>query len=163
MVAQRWPIFVGVTIVILIFLFSFSEHTDIKSALRPKPPPPPQPVVVPATESRDWTFQTARDGLNLGLSDQRCNVPTPKAPIPIFEISSALTGLPQEAFPKLYAEIDRANDFHKERGGIRQKQVKLSDDPIHAQAHCLIYDGEVGDAATITVRQHWLPMPNTAF
>ncbi|KAI9663023.1 MAG: hypothetical protein M1821_008070 [Bathelium mastoideum] len=122
MLTQRWPIFVGVTVVILIFLFSFSEHTDIKSALRPKPPPPPPlPVVVPALESDDWTFETVRDGLNLGLSNQRCS----------------------EAFPKLYTEIDRAVDFHKQRGGIKRKQVHLSDDPIHAQAHCLIYDGQL--------------------
>ncbi|KAF2235637.1 hypothetical protein EV356DRAFT_444753 [Viridothelium virens] len=121
MFSQRWPVFVGVTVVILIFLFSFSEHTDIRSSWRPKPSPPVQPIVVPATESSDWTFQAARDGLNLGLSDQRCN----------------------EAFPKLYAEIDRAVDFHRKRGGIQRSQIKLSDDPIHAQAHCLIYDGEL--------------------
>ena len=82
MLAQRWPIYVGVGVVVLIFFFSFSEHTDIKAALRPKPAPPPLPVVVPATESKDWEFDLPRDGLNLGLSDQRCTVWLPASAIP---------------------------------------------------------------------------------
>ena len=84
---QRWPIFIGITLFILIFLYSFSERTHLSSTFFPEPPPPPLPIIVPATESEDWSFQVARDGLNLGLSDQQCTVLSPKLLSPFMYIS----------------------------------------------------------------------------
>jgi hypothetical protein len=43
----------------------------------------------------------------------------------------------------LYTEIDRAHDFHQKRGGVNKDQVVFHDDEIHAQAHCMIYNGEL--------------------
>ncbi|KAF2162390.1 hypothetical protein M409DRAFT_27398 [Zasmidium cellare ATCC 36951] len=81
------------------------------------------------THGSSWTFDSERDQRNLGLSDEQCDA----------------------AFPGLYAELERARDFHASRGGINTSQIAiwLNEPPrTHAQVRVLLYNGNlhiVGD------------------
>ncbi|KAK5694776.1 hypothetical protein LTR97_009366 [Elasticomyces elasticus] len=76
-----------------------------------------------------WTFDTLRDERNLGLSDAQCDA----------------------AFPGLYAELERARDYHALNGGINISQIAIwTGEPgiTHAQTRVLLYNGNlhvVGD------------------
>ncbi|KAI1252836.1 hypothetical protein MGN70_005042 [Eutypa lata] len=93
-----------------------------------------------ATNSTEWEFIWERDERNLGLSEEQC----------------------QAAFPRQYAEIERARDWHASQGGIEEDQIKLwTDEPdkAHGQIRMLIYDGDlyvVGEKQGVVDRARYL-------
>ncbi|KAI9710314.1 MAG: hypothetical protein M1820_002809 [Bogoriella megaspora] len=117
--SQRWPMFIGLACLGLIFFFSFSDHTTSLRSKFSTHQTAQGPLNV-GTPGLDWEFDTDRDGINLGLTDEQCSA----------------------AFPRLYAEIDRAYEFHKSRG-IQREQIVLDPVAFHAQAHCMIYNGQL--------------------
>ncbi|KAL1622161.1 hypothetical protein SLS54_005228 [Diplodia seriata] len=84
---------------------------------------------VKLSEGYKWQFDTQRDSLNYGLTDEQCDA----------------------AFPDLFLELDRAQDFFSDNP-IQYKDVHLSTEAelnenwngkTRAEFHLLIYNGEL--------------------
>ncbi|KAB8339339.1 hypothetical protein FH972_022272 [Carpinus fangiana] len=89
----------------------------------------------------NWTFDVARDGRNLGLTDDHCDA----------------------AFPDLYQEIDRAKTWHKAnkpRGVITEEDINQYDD--RAQLRVMIYEGQAMYRAIAAMPNPHL-LPNIEF
>ncbi|KAB2580669.1 KDEL motif-containing protein 2 [Lasiodiplodia theobromae] len=81
------------------------------------------------SEGYKWQFDPKRDALNYGLTDEQCNA----------------------AFPDLFMELDRAQDFFSENK-IQYKDIHLSTEAelndhwngkTRAEFHIMIYNGEL--------------------
>lgn len=106
----------------IVILFMFFSNLPYK--LTPVHPNPNHSFSQPVTaDGKNWTFSSARDSRNLGLTDDQCDV----------------------AFPGLFTEIDRTRDYLGPRS-VHQKQIKLytKKTPFyHSQVHVLIHNGQM--------------------
>ncbi|KAI1851551.1 hypothetical protein JX265_012367 [Neoarthrinium moseri] len=112
-------------------LFLLSRTNSKISSFRP-PSPEVHPVAVPPAKEpvkvpEPWRFDTHRDGLNYGLSDEQCDA----------------------AFPDIFQELTRARDhIIKSKGSITKEDVHVDRKEEykgrqHGEFHVMIFDGQL--------------------